>query len=180
MFKPSDFNLALKERSALLKSNGIKKISPRLYLLPGNVTLQFVLSKWGWTPEEGSEFVVRLRNRNLEDQAGNIPFVDGTTDITVPRLLGQGLLDARVLRELDESYPVDKKGTTGMAGWYRFYGLDDLTNLLDVLLPHILKFALGWSEEQNSPQHVPQPIKRMSQEEWEKVQKNLDDSLPQG
>jgi hypothetical protein len=173
MIKASDIDESLKKFSDLFKQNQFRKTSPNTYLLPDNIELKVVTDKWGWTAEDGLRFVIRLRNKNLEDSNGNMPYSDGEIDATAKRLIDAGDLDMGQYEEYENSLI----GTSlpGSNDWYRVYSSADISNLMTILMPSAIEYAKDWAKKQIDPKHKPSPVKKMSAEQWAKVQGQLSD-----
>lgn len=171
MLKLVDIDQSLQNHPQLLDKMHLKRRRRGLYITPENIEFKIVTDKWGWSSKDGIHFVFRLRNRNLEDANGNMPYIDGEIDITYEVLTSTESLDERVYEANNKRLP--QENPSRLKGWYRAYDGDDLEALMKIILPAVTEYVTHWMEEQMSPHHKPQPIKRMSSEQWQKVQEQL-------
>jgi hypothetical protein len=171
MLKFSDFDRALQEFSEVFQENGVKKISQKTYLVNTDVRLKFALDKWGWSPDDGLRFIIRLRNLKLQDSNGNMPYVDGEVDLTDERLFKSGLVDKKAFKSYIDSLPPEKTAHT--SGWYRCYTYDDLIAIIQLIIKPTIDFARQWGKEQNKPSAKHTLIKPMAAAKWEQIQKQL-------
>lgn len=171
MIKTNDFDRILQNFSALFEEGHFKKKSPNTYMSPNGIELKFVLDHWGWTENDGLRFMVRLSNRNLLDSNGNIPYIDGEIDVTSKRLQEANLLNGKQYDAYMKALP--DSSLPGSHNWYRAYSSSDLEKLLSMLLPIVISYAVNWADAQTAAGHKPEPIKKLSAEQLEKIQHQL-------
>lgn len=173
--KAPEFYRVLAKFQDVLKNAGFSKRANNTYTTNNNVRLRFILNKWGWSPDDGWGFLVRLADLTYTDEYGNIVGIGGEYDITPRRLIDTGLISEEKLLLLYKETPHLKRQLN--LGWFAFNDETDLQDMLSVLLPLIASAASVWAAGREVARKQPKEVRKMTETTREKTRQDLEDLL---
>jgi hypothetical protein len=130
-----EFEKVLDSYDSLFLQYGFERSGAKTYNGADNVELEFTFDPWGWNRTKGAGFEVKLTSDRR------------ALDITPAYLQNNNLLTEEHIAALYRGWPKSVIVNVDGGFWFRYYNADDLEELLEALLPSILKMAEKWRTE---------------------------------
>jgi len=140
--KRADFDEVLREFDSRIRHHRAMehgKKSRRKYLTREGVSFDFITDKWGWAPDSGWRFLIRVVDTSRLDLWGNAPF--GAEFDVRPALVTE-IVGKRAIGDLYGDRPELRAEIAG--NWYIFDHQDRLRAVLDLILDPALDVIDGW------------------------------------
>lgn len=138
-----DIDTYLKGCKNIFLANGFKRKSALTYLKDTNIKLQFQVDRWGWTPDSGLGFVIRLYDVGKADSYGNVRPED-MYDLTLYAMLENHILDKEWLDSYKKLLPPGTSLAFENEYWLVVYTVGDIQTLIDNILIKTLQFSSEW------------------------------------
>jgi hypothetical protein len=144
MITAKEFDTEFSKHEHKIQDDGFKRIRPRAYLDQDGFELRIITDKYGWTPDVGWAYLLRMSNTNKADAYGNISINDVRNAGLAHLLSSKAISVDEYLGSLVDAPSATKKLVEDTELWLPYYSMNDLRNVLDLTLAPCLDALAEW------------------------------------
>lgn len=165
--------------SPMLEKVGFKRKTKGSFASNQNIKLEIILDKWGWDSEWGWGFIFRLADLNCIEKHDGVTIVTVDEDITPLTLADAKMISRTELLQPYKTLNKPKMIDRFDAGWFVFSDIRNLESVLRLVMPLVSVSASKWASDRADKGHPSPKRKRVTEEEWARTKKELDDIFGQ-